>query len=625
VALLEATMWRHVRDPEFLLGALKTYRMMTGLSQMDPAFAADWWVNRLPEYAGASPFPTEEALAHQLAAIEAMAVRESYTPPDEALVAEALVAVCSIPLSRRAYDALRSDPAASELDEWTPAEVAGPNGAAVFTRRSGKGLRTGVPGIFTYAGFHEVVLPRLEEVAGQAALDRSVFAGGCAESADVSVATLAEDMLKLYYEDFIAQWDALLRDIVLVPMTDLRVASENLKDLSSADSALKRLLTAVVAEVDLARPKEEPGGAAAPPKGASKILSKLGKLGKLAKKGAKLIPAGGVAELDTSGQPVSDHFKPLKAAIMEVDGAPPALDDTVIALTALSNVLQTVAASPNPDEAIKAQGGLPELTGAVANQAAILPDPLDDWLAGIAGETQGITQEAVASQLNAIWVADVLPFCKAAIAGRYPFDPSSPTDVNTADFARLFGPGGLIDSFTNDHLLAYVDTAARPWTWRADLGLDDSALAALERARQIRDALFPGGAGPIMAFTLEAKDLSPSATRVTLNLDGQVLNFFNSATRPQPMTWPSQAGTGVITLSFQPIDGSPEVMVSETGAWAFLRLLRENRLQPTDLPELFRLRLAARGHYADFELRAGSVENPFDLQMFASFACPERI
>ena len=128
-----------------------------------------------------------------------------------------------------------------------------------------------------------------------------------------------------------------------------------------------------------------------------------------------------------------------------------------------------------------------------------------------------------------------------------------------------------------------------------------------------------------MTFTLEPKDLSPTATRVTLNLDGQSLVYFNSATRPQPMTWPGKDGTGVITLAFQPIDGSPEVIVSETGSWASLRMLRDGRLQATDLPELFRLRLAARGHYADFELRAASVDNPFDLQMFASFTCPERI
>ena len=127
-----------------------------------------------------------------------------------------------------------------------------------------------------------------------------------------------------------------------------------------------------------------------------------------------------------------------------------------------------------------------------------------------------------------------------------------------------------------------------------------------------------------MNFTLEPKDLSPHAARVTLNLDGQSLVYFNSAARPQPMTWPGKDHTGVITLAFEPVDGSPEVLVTETGPWAWLRLLREGRLQPTALPELFKLRLSAQGYYADFELRANSVDNPFDLTMFSSFACPDR-
>ncbi len=430
-------------------------------------------------------------------------------------------------------------------------------------------------------------------------------------------------MLKLYYDDFIAQWDALLRDLTLAPITDLAVASENLKDLANPDSALRRLLTAIAAETDLARPADAAPADGGPPKGTSKVLGKLGKLGKLAKKGLKFAPTGGAAP-DTSGQPVSDHFKALRGTVQEVDGAPPALDDAAAALAALSNMLQTVQASPNPEQAIKDQGGLAELTGAVVNQAALMPDPLDDWLAGIGGISD-ITEKAVVDQLNAVWRADVLPFCKAALAGRYPFDPGSAVDVNTADFARVFGPGGLIDGFTNDQLLPYVDTASRPWRWRADLGLDAGALASIEQARRVRDGLFPGGAGPIMTFTLEPKDLSPTAARVALNLDGQVLNYFNSATRPAPMTWPGKDGTGVIILSFQPVDGSPEVMKSETGSWAWLRMMRDARLQATDLPEVFRLRLAAGGHYADFELRAASVDNPFDLQMFARFSCPERL
>ena len=110
-------MWRQIRDPDFLLGALKTYRMMTGLSQMDPDFAADWWVNRLPEFAETPPFPTDAALAHQLAAIDAHgAATRATSPPDEALVAAALQQRLLDP-ARRAAPTTRccSDPAAAEL------------------------------------------------------------------------------------------------------------------------------------------------------------------------------------------------------------------------------------------------------------------------------------------------------------------------------------------------------------------------------------------------------------------------------------------------------------------------------------------------------------------------------
>ncbi|ESZ49668.1 type VI secretion system membrane subunit TssM [Mesorhizobium sp. RSR565B] len=626
VALLEATMWRQIRDPDFMLGALKTYRMMTGLSQMDSDFVENWWVNDLPEFAPAAPFPTADAEEHQLAAIRRMAVDDSYIAPDQALVAEALKTVCTISLPARAYKQLLADPAVAGLKEWIPANFAGPNGAKVFSRRSDKTLRVGISGAFTYDGFHDAILDRVEDVAAQAALDRAVFAGGCSENSETSVSALSEDILKLYYDDYIAQWDSFLRDMRLAPLSDLNIASENLKDLSSADSALKRLLTAVVQEVDLTRSDEAPTDDKAAAKGGSKLLGKLGKLGKIVKTGAKLLPrAGSASEVDLTGTLVAEHFKPLKSTIAEVDGQPPALDAAVVALTALSNVLQTVTANPDPQDAIKKQGGLAELTGAVARQAQILPDPVNTWLSGIAGDTSGLTQKAVASELNAIWRADILPFCQAALNDRYPFSPDSAVDVNVRDFARLFGPAGMIDGFINDHLISYVDTSAQPWKWRADFGLDPSALAAFEQARRIRDDLFPGGQGPVMAFTLEPTDLSPNVTRVTLNLDGQNLVYFNNATRPQPMTWPGKDGTGVISLAFQPIDGSPEIMLNETGSWAWLRMLRGGRFTGTSLSDVYSLRLGTKGMYADFKLKAASVENPYNLQMFKKFSCPPQI
>lgn len=624
VAVLEATMWRHSRDPEFLLGALKSYQMLTGQAPYDAAFLGEWWQTVLPDYAPIDPFPTDEAIDHQLAALGRMAGEEAKIAADPALISVVLESICTIPLAVRAYRNLRSDPSITSLKDWVPAEKTGPNGARVMSRLSEQTLRVGLPGAFTYDGFHTAVLSLIPEVAAQAILDRAVFAGGCSESADASEETLEADVLKLYYDDFISQWDGFLRDVRLAPIEDLVQARQNLKDLSSADSALKRLLESVVYETHLARVIEEGQGNAAAQKGALKAASKLGKLGKLIKKGAKIArktKSDGPAPVPP-GTPVSDHFAAIRGTVEEVDGQPPLLGDAIAALTALSNELQIVAASPDPQAALMARGGLPQLTGAIANVAATFPDPIDSWIAGIAGDTVAVTRDAVIAQLNARWRADVLPFCTSATSGRYPFDQASAIDVNTLDFARLFGGGGLVDTFIADHLQPYIDNSVRPWQWRADFGLDAELLRPFENARAMRDALFPGGAGPVLAFSLEPTDLSANASRVTLNVDGQTLGYFNAAARPTPMTWPGPDGTNMITLSFAPVNGTAELFTSETGSWAILRLIRKGRLSATALPEAFNLRLSAGGYSASFNLRANSVENPFDLKMFSGFSCP---
>lgn len=624
VAMLEATMWRQIRDPEYLLGALKIYYMMTGLAPYDREFAAQWWQDQLPLNAPTDPFPTQAALEHQLAAIDRMGSEEQKIAPDNALVQQALQSICTIPLAARAYSALISDPTVSALPEWVPAEKAGPNATRVLTRISEKTLRVGLPGAFTYDGFHTTVLPLIPEVAATAALDQAVFAGGCAESSDASVATLETDILKLYQDDFIAQWNGFLRDIRLAPIADLPTATANMKDLASPDSTLRRLVRAVVDEVDLTRVIPEEEGSAATDGVVKKATAKLGKVGKLLKAGNKLATSTGGIEGPPPGTDIALHFAPLKAAIEEVDGLPPLLDDVGLQLDGLAKELASAMNSPDPEATLLARGGLGELTGAVANAARALPDPLDDWVAGIAGDTIAVTRDAVISQLNDRWRADVYDFCVKATDGRYPFDEASAIDVNVADFRELFAPGARIDKFVTDNLLTYIDTTVKPWAWRADFGLDGSLLAPFERARSIRDGLFPGGSGPVMAFTLEAKDLTPNAASVTLNVDGQVLTYLNAATRPMPMTWPGPDGTNLISLSFQPADGTGELLTSETGSWAWLRLIRKGRLSATDLPEVFRLSLGLSGFSANFELRAASVDNPFDLKMFGNFKCPTK-
>ena len=125
VALLEATMWREIRNPEFLLGALKSYHMLTGKAPYDRDFLTFWWTEKLPESAPIPPFPTEAALAHQLAAIDRAAGDEAADriAPDDLLVSKALEAICTVPLSVRAYTTLMENSAVTSLPDWIPAEI----------------------------------------------------------------------------------------------------------------------------------------------------------------------------------------------------------------------------------------------------------------------------------------------------------------------------------------------------------------------------------------------------------------------------------------------------------------------------------------------------------------------
>ena len=43
------------------------------------------------------------------------------------------------------------------------------------------------------------------------------------------------------------------------------------------------------------------------------------------------------------------------------------------------------------------------------------------------------------------------------MAGRYPFTPGSPDEVQLSDFGRIFGDGGVFDTFFTTHLEQLVD------------------------------------------------------------------------------------------------------------------------------------------------------------------------
>jgi type VI secretion system protein ImpL len=250
-------------------------------------------------------------------------------------------------------------------------------------------------------------------------------------------------------------------------------------------------------------------------------------------------------------------------------------------------------------------------------------------LGGLASKTQRSTLDPKRTEalqrIVQVWRTSVLPPCRNALAGRYPMIRSSTDDANIADFGKVFGPNGLIESFFKQYLQAYADTSVRPWRWTeanaGGLGFTSSSLRMFEDAAKIRQAYFPsGGLQPQVLLTIQPQSLDARARKVELDVGGQAVVNDHGPLTPVLIHWPSVAPTA--RLAFTSVDNPGQsVAVTRSGPWAFFHLLDDAKLESSGSPDRIRAKFNLQGFQATFLLQAESVVNPFALPELQNFQC----
>ena len=124
-----------------------------------------------------------------------------------------------------------------------------------------------------------------------------------------------------------------------------------------------------------------------------------------------------------------------------------------------------------------------------------------------------------------------------------------------ADFARVFGPQGLLDGFFRSRLAGQVDTRTGPGASPA--GPPDRAVQAtlrsFEMADDIRRLFFPAGAVlPQLRLQLTPVSMDAELLFFSADVDGQLLRYENGPRRPKALVWPGPAGTQRVLLRILP-------------------------------------------------------------------------
>jgi type VI secretion system protein ImpL len=118
---------------------------------------------------------------------------------------------------------------------------------------------------------------------------------------------------------------------------------------------------------------------------------------------------------------------------------------------------------------------------------------------------------------------------------------------------------------------------------------------------------------------MQLQDLDPSAKDATVEIDGQTATFTPGPVRPQQLQWPgSGAGLARVGVGSQTGD-SPAV----TGPLAWFRLLDQSDVRRSAAADRFSVRFSSGGKSASFDIRVGSVLNPFTMRELSAFRCPD--
>ena len=645
---VEAQIAARMNNLDFLYQTLKVYLVLGRKGPLDRELVSQWvQADLLAAYPSEDDTLTRDALAGHVAAMLAQPLAPP--PLNDALVARARAVLTREPLAEYSYNRLMRSKRVLAIPEWTVAENGGPGSGRVFQYRSGRNLNTGVAGIYSWPGYHNVFVALLPNVTQDITEDGWVLGN---EKRDVQgvirdTARLRRDVMGLYFDDYARRWDQMLADIAIKPYANTQQALDQLSLLSAPASPLRDLMLAIDSQVMLSRPAATDAAVAAAEARGARFGQRAAGFAAFEARSGLTIRQNEMASIlgevfgnDPAGKPmdpakrVDDHFRAFHEFVTGTESRPSGLEAAIQRILAMYQSFNQAATSSNQSglgllgtlTGGGGPGGAPGPAAQLQELTRSMPPEVATMLGPVARNAATLGAATATQEMSDAWKSQVVPLCEAAF-NRYPFVPASRDDVPVDDFTQLLGPGGKIEAFFNQYLKPLVDTTQRPWRFQSSvpLGVSQSSLGEFERAAQIREGLFSSGPAIQVRFALTPVTLDASVGQISLDIGGQTMTYAHEPPQSQPFTWPGPGGKTAVRVTMTPTGGGSATILERDGPWALLRVV-DGRIAAGAQPDKFRITFSGNGGGgAVFELTASSVRNPFTLNALRSFRCPAKL
>jgi len=247
---LSDEMQQNAEYRDYLYETLKTYLMIFNAEHFDAQQVASWFALYVERhFPGEVNLPLRLSLQNHLQALLESGIKGAEY--NENIVANARQVLLTVPLSERAYQRIRTELVKSHIPDFRLVDILGTDGVKVVQRRSGQSLQQGIPGLYTYKGFHGLFNVEKRRVIKSLMEDSWVY-GELTESDTGSTDnTLSAQVSEKYLRDYIYLWQQLLEDISISPATNVEQGIFVTKVLAGPEQPIQNIIRAVQQNVSL--------------------------------------------------------------------------------------------------------------------------------------------------------------------------------------------------------------------------------------------------------------------------------------------------------------------------------------------------------------------------------------
>ena len=616
--LIENFLAAGTDDVDVLYEALKTYLMLGYSQHRNPESIEAWMLYEWQRLFSNKPKIQGQYQRH----VDALASYPFSEPElNDSYISRSRTQLNRVPLSDLMYGRMKRDYDSLRLPLIDLFEMMKPLGNNAFVRRGRTDDSAAVSWLFTREGFETHFEPMLESIAEVAEGENWVLREDDLKLTEVEVDDLREEMRGLYFAQYTRSWDKALRGVDVVKFRNVGHAAEVLSWLSATNSPMISLLESMTYETSLTRDLEL----------AAEGVSDTSFLGSASSRLGRLLGRDSVDSLSEKilgpERVVDEHFSKVHELVLRTDKNPPPIFNITELLGELHTEFDAIASGFSFEPSKQAERiATSEKVIRIQSLARKTPEPISRWLQQIVVGSRRAAFYEIRAAINEQWQSEVLPFCRRAIQGRYPFQNKSDREITLADFGRLFGHGGQIDEFYSNNLRKYVKASGRRWSWKTlggvDPGFSDAGLRSMQAAHQLREVFFGNGGQTVgVKFTLKPVYLDANVRSFSLDLNGQFFRYRHGPARAMPARWPGEDGFERARLEFLDDSGASVARTVE-GPWAWFRLIGDSKVK-TKSTEIIRATFEERGREATWEIRANTVTHPFDSSLISSFSCIE--